>query len=845
MEMKKIYKSLMTLAAALTLPLMLNAQTATPPKYKYDANKHVGYNKYLVSDTPDENGEYILRIENFITGKVEAKARPTDFVMVLDISGSMLYDHRLRGQTVPMAIKKSVNDAKDDSDISKLRLDDGCERGYTHYTYTGYYTGGEVGEAYSGTTSGIAWLGSATNAPSDNGAVGNSNRWYLYGDTYYRIFKNASSGRRYVYFDLVGDDGKRIMVNGQPQRKYLVQNGDDIVVSDTMPTGFTADNMVQLIDNRNGSGYKLYRYANRRQALLKGVNTFFNMILEQNTRDEIWDEGITRHQVAIVAFGGCAKGAISLTGGTTATRVAKVFAEITDSNVNDYKNWDAGIPWNAGTDVGRGVETGRRLFEKLVSDHPEWCPLNSLGKIQRNKVMVVFTDGEPNAYSASNSSTGYLGIGGHCSYAIDQGNIVKKTGKIDPTQEGYAADNQEINALIYTINLSSNNVYVPAFLQHLSSDYPQATSSVAVGQNVGGTAAQFGGTIGEKTGYYMDATAMNDLSDAFGAIASDNTGDMASIMVSVDELTPDFVIPFTSADLDKVKVYTAQCIGLTGETIVDDQNGTHEELAFAQEIAANSRPKVEHLWVYEDNAWVDHTDIYIDNEIEFTVSEDQKSITLTGFDYADLWCGEDLAHNNTRHIVATSDPNYDNQKLGYRGFKMIYEFPIKIDPDALGGSDVPTNTVSSGLWKATSSGEPTDQQVEYPKPALTVPVRLIVQKTGLNPGESANFTVQRKSRTDDSDIYRDFMTFVLTGGSSTEIRIPNLDPGYYYKVKEGNWSWAYENISSEYYTTDPDDNKASKNPIVFRNKPIPDTPKHAEAKATNTMSETAYETVSE
>ena len=57
MEMKKIYKSLMILAAALTLPLMLNAQTATPPKYKYDSNKHVGYNKYLVSDTPDENGE--------------------------------------------------------------------------------------------------------------------------------------------------------------------------------------------------------------------------------------------------------------------------------------------------------------------------------------------------------------------------------------------------------------------------------------------------------------------------------------------------------------------------------------------------------------------------------------------------------------------------------------------------------------------------------------------------------------------------------------------------------------------------------------------------------------------
>ncbi|MBO4769030.1 MAG: hypothetical protein J5495_05805, partial [Bacteroidales bacterium] len=112
--MKKIYKSLITLAAALTLPLVLNAQTATPPKYKYDAEKHIGYNKYLLSDTPDENGEYTLRIENFITGKVDAKARPTDFIMVLDVSGSMLYDHKLRGQQVPIAIKKSVNDLKED-----------------------------------------------------------------------------------------------------------------------------------------------------------------------------------------------------------------------------------------------------------------------------------------------------------------------------------------------------------------------------------------------------------------------------------------------------------------------------------------------------------------------------------------------------------------------------------------------------------------------------------------------------------------------------------------------------------------------------------------------------------
>ena len=76
------------------------------------------------------------------------------------------------------------------------------------------------------------------------------------------------------------------------------------------------------------------------------------------------------------------------------------------------------------------------------------------------------------------------------------------------------------------------------------------------------------------------------------------------------------------------------------------------------------------------------------------------------------------------------------------------------------------------------------------------------------------------------------MTFVLTGGASIpEIRIPNLDPAYYYKVKEGNWSWAYEGVSPEYSTENP----SVKNPIVFENNPIPKTPNHAEAKATNKM----------
>ena len=61
----------------------------------------------------------------------------------------------------------------------------------------------------------------------------------------------------------------------------------------------------------------------------------------------------------------------------------------------------------------------------------------------------------------------------------------------------------------------------------------------------------------------------------------------------------------------------------------------------------------------------------------------------------------------------------------------------------------------------------------------------------------------------------------------------NLDPTYYYRIKENGWSWAYENgarIEADCPTTeDPE----LVNPIVIVNTAKTTTPRHAEAKASN------------
>ena len=104
--MKTIYKSLVSLAAALLLSPVAFAQVQYEHEdYDLSADGLVGYNKYLVSNKPNANSEYTLRLETFLAGGVKATAIPTDFVLVLDNSGSMYYDYRPGNATLPATIE--------------------------------------------------------------------------------------------------------------------------------------------------------------------------------------------------------------------------------------------------------------------------------------------------------------------------------------------------------------------------------------------------------------------------------------------------------------------------------------------------------------------------------------------------------------------------------------------------------------------------------------------------------------------------------------------------------------------------------------------------------------------
>ena len=866
MTMKKIYKSLMAVAAALLLVPTAYAQEVLPgtdlghEKYEIDTDKGIGYNKYLVSNTPNDDGEYTLRIENFITGKVKQHTTPTDFVLVLDCSGSMQFDYRLglekrlEGVDHPIDAETGVHgipafiSVADNNRTGFLKKDDHFE-GYDRYTYVGLCKNANYNVAASSFVStNTPWF---QNEGELNSSSDQCSRYYYYEDSnnasntgYYIIYHKTTTSPTRYHLCIRLKDGTE---------KYLYQSS----IHDTPNTVIDSNKKVIYTGDT-------WRMETRREALIDALGVFANQIKEENTNNDQWQANVTRHRVAIVSFGNNYQTNNSTSTSTTwsdnylvertnrssNTKLVKDFTEVTSANVNTFATAvNDRMTFGGYTDIDFGMHMAMRLLA-VRAGASGMAPLTPSGSTNRNKVVVVLTDGSPNNNNYNPASTITM------NNALADGITIKKTGfKADGTT-------QEINAKIFTIDLWCNS-YSPKFLGHLSSNYPDGNHTGTT-TDTNNDANAYTGTIIPQWDevndpehehdlriYYQDASKA-DLKEIFEKIADASTGAQTGTMAAVDVMSADFELPFTTTDVNEVTMYTAECVGMKE---IDGEN----YLAFAEPIQVSFRDALDELWVVRpkeggaegETEWVNIAGEYgidIDSKMKFTVSDDKKTIVVSGFNYADLWCGidPDETHHNTRQMAAT-DPNAAFALPGYRGFKLIFEFPIVIDPDALGGVNVPTNDwAHSGLYNANSQGEPQgDPQVNYPTPDLPVPVRLIIQKTGLQAGESANFTLQRKLRTDTSAVYEDFTTFVLTGGDTTpEVRIINLDPAYYYKVKEGNWSWTYQNVSEEYYTTDPNDKPIDKNPIVFQNSPIP-TVKHAEAKATNIMHETEYTTISE
>ena len=794
-EMKAIHKTLVAVASSLLLIPAASAQTV--PYYVNEKNG-IAYNKY-VKDGPDENGLYTLHIETFATGEVtvDTKVVPSDVVLVLDNSGSMYQRYVLTDASLE----------------SQLVLD----RDFNCYT------------------SNNAFVSVKENGTGKDGCPvavmnGDNPRYILYEGHFCKV---EGGGDKTNGFFL------RFKPDGSTTYKYL----DNTSIVDEKPTTYKQQNLVIYRE-------KLYSYPTRKYVLNESVKRFIQLINENNATLPL-EEGQMGNRIAIVAFGNVARTYPSLneytgTSVNPASFVLKGFTPV--ENLVGDTNPLAKMSFNGYTTMDFGTNLARRLLEAQEENYPVF---DDEGEQVRARSVILFTDGAPN-HNKIAASGGLPEIPAWTFWQI-------ATACVD---DCYTIKN-DLHAHFFSIALSPGSNYVP-FMQHMSSNYPTAKTSLSEGSLTAANKNSYSGDIitpAIKQIYYMDA-GKSDLTKIFEAIASytggGNTDVSSSSISAIDLVSSDFTLP-EGTSVSDVKVYTAQCLGVTGETWTDSKGKEHPYLAFAEPVSAEGegRPAVESLWVYgpevdehgdpvlddEDNpkyTWIEQKNVDIDGGITVEPDTDDNTVTVTGFNYGDFWCGldPDLDHYNTEQYNSADYP--DTYQYGYRGFKIIFEFPIRVKDGALGGADVPTNLIGSGLYDKDGN-----TLAEYPRPRLPIPVNLWIQKKGLKPGESASFTILYKrtapTAEDPNPTYKPFTRLVLTGspdGSPVMGKLLNLDPSFYYKIWEEGWSWAYTNQAQDQGAAPSTEDPDLKNPIVIENKPKDDTPKHAEASKRNVLQKT-------
>lgn len=276
----------------------------------------------------------------------------------------------------------------------------------------------------------------------------------------------------------------------------------------------------------------------------------------------------------------------------------------------------------------------------------------------RQKVVVMFTDGEPTHSSGGDFNT-------------VANNAIKASKSI-----------KDAKATVYTIGCfgttPSDTSDTGKYMNYVSSNYPEATSMTK------------GGNKADPANYYKTVSSAADLNNIFTDISQTiggTTVTLGSTSVLRDVISDSFKLP-AGADKSSIKAYSVDCL---------DKNSDGS-----------------YSW-QDKSAW---TAISPEN-IELT--DNNKTINVTGFDYADNWVDQYGVNGSQSH-----------------GKKLVVQIPIVPETTAYGDCD--TNGPASGIYATGVDGEEPVQT--FPSPKVYIPYFTVVHvastvdsATGANKGE--------------------------------------------------------------------------------------------------------------
>ena len=393
-------------------------------------------------------------------------------------------------------------------------------------------------------------------------------------------------------------------------------------------------------------------------------------------------------------------------------------------------------------------------------------------RTESSKTVVFFTDGSP-TYSRDFSADVANTTIGH-SYTI------KNT---------YGAQVFSVGVFSGLGNDADN---VEKYMNRVSSNYTNAQSMTDNVQPIQPSAAQV---------YYQNASNA-DLTAVFQTIASASGGSGSTIpagsVVTVDVVANSFSLP-AGVTADDITVKVARCTSKVSKTY----NGeTKDYLTF-------DAPKDPSEYGFSITPTVGTNKAGMD------------TVSTTGFDFSTNWCGYD---------ESPSDPdNPLSPAVGYRGYKQIISFDVKVKDDVVGGPAVATNDSHSGIFV---NGE---QMVEFNRPTVKIPISIWIKKKGLVDDASAVFNVQYaeyEEGVDPRDLpstaWKSFTKVIVNANSPKDtdgypmVKLVGLDPDFFYRIKEDGWAWTYDHDTKYHHTFGED----QKNPFVFENTPKPTVKQH-------------------
>lgn len=594
--------------------------------------------------------------------------------------------------------------------------------------------------------------------------------------------------------------------------------------------------------NYDMNGNQTTVQANRRITALKNaVNSFIDIINENDLKDPDGNDREQRlgNRIAIVTY--------STNANNATNGLISLGNSLTDnSGVTSLKTIVNGLTADGGTYAHKGMDMAYGILS----------PLNDTRQL---RTTVFFTDGVPGLYGEWDAQNRiYEGRSGNY-YSADELAFVEGQ---ETVTEGWGWNQRQVtynyatmrydtfstaNATISSANNIKNlankdkgiisNVYSVSIINNpgvQTQVYLGKTSSNWIGaDNMGwytdnwNTLANswnynHNGNAGTRNtdgkNYSFASTSQDGLKEVFETIAASSGGsdtDLGGSTVAVmDIVSANFMLP-NGSDPSQIKVYTAPCTG-----------GAEKALEFGTPILAKSNTARYHKMTRNDDGTISWSteDYDIDDEIAVTI-EGSNMIQVTGFDYTSNFCGFD----------ENGDP---------RGWKVLIEIPVKMDPEAVGGANSDSNEPGSGIYADLDGDGSLDPIITYDPPKVDLPTNIYIEKEGLKKGESAKFRIERVDKNASEEVKSNpnssewepvttvFLTNTEGDGSKPMVKVRGLDPNYIYQIIEEPWSWAY---TSEAITVTRTDLLIT-NPFKFKNTPKTDIDikiRHAESKVTN------------